>query len=242
MIKTNDSFSFKHLDWDTDFFDVKSAKAIVSGTLTLKEWQKILKLCEEYTFVSIVNMNSEPINSCFIGMNTPAYLVDTNIQFEKKVERIHQTANDVVIQNSLNRNDEILKLSNFKYSKFIEDPQLEKRNGRVVYFEWLKNAFEKEDKYFAISYNQQSKEVMGYALFSYIKNDCLIELIAVNPKFNNLGIGSKLFMAVQNEAANQNCINIRVGTQFRNLEAINFYQKVGCKQVGCHQIYHLWKE
>lgn len=233
-------FTFDKLEWDTQFFGKNSAKAALHKPLSFEEWSQLEIRFEEYEFLSIVNLNSDPTNARLIGTKTLAYLVDTNIQFEKVIAPKNQMPEEIVVQNNFNWNDNILKLTNFKYSRFIEDPELEKRKGNVVYREWLNNAFDKEDKYFAVSYEVNSKEIKGYALFSYSEEECLIELIAVAPKFDKQGIGSRLFMAVEAEAAKNKCIKIRVGTQLRNLSAINFYHKLGCKQTGCHQVYHLW--
>src|SRR5690606_7935202 len=107
--------------------------------------------------------------------------------------------------------------------------------------QWIINAFNKRDKYFALSKGDE-EEVNGFLLFSYSDNACVIELIAVSQKALKYGIGTRLFKAVENETLLQRLEKIKVGTQVRNLGAINFYHKVGCKQLGCHQVYHLWKE
>ena len=98
---------------------------------------------------------------------------------------------------------------------------------------------ERPDKFYALS-KDENGDINGFLLFSYSDNACVIELIAVSQKETKGGIGTSLFKAVEYEAHQRGYNEIKVGTQVRNMGAINFYHKVGCKQVGCHQVYHLW--
>jgi len=238
-ILTGDSATFTELKWDTEFFGVTSAKAVLYEPLTLSKWNGLKSKFNEYEFVSIENRNSNPINAQLIGKDTSAFLADVNIQFEKKLIGQLETSKNVTIHQALERNEEILKIADFKFSKFTEDLELAKRNGNQVYYHWLLNSFEKSNKYFALS-KDENGIVDGFLLHSYNDQDCLIELIAVSPNVKKSGIGTSLFKTIEISAQNRGCNIIKVGTQVRNMRAINFYNKVGCKQVGCHQVYHLW--
>jgi RimJ/RimL family protein N-acetyltransferase len=231
--------SFYELKWDTDFFGVNSAKAILHMPLSLNEWHKLQAKFRHYQFISITNQNSDPINAQLIGRDTSAFLVDVNIQFVKKLVDPFEMPKNVTIHQSLERNDQIAELADFKFSKFTEDPELANRGGDQVYSQWLINAFEKPDKFFALSRNEKDK-IDGFVLYSFSNNACVIELIAVSLKVSKGGIGTSLFKAVEYATHKQGFKEIKVGTQIRNIGAINFYHKVGCKQVGCHQVYHLW--
>lgn len=233
-----DSVTFYELDWDTKFFGVSSAKAILHRPLNLFEWDNLKDKFNKYQFISIENRNSEPINSQLIGKETTAFLVDVNIQFRKKLECTYEIPMNIEIYKELKPNSQIIDITDFSFSKFIEDPELAKRGGNQVYRQWVINSFEKIDKYFALSIN--NNEINGYILYSYKDDICYIELIAVSKKEMRKGIGTSLFRAVESEAFKHGYNEIRVGTQIRNIRAINFYHKVGCKQIGCHQIYHLW--
>lgn len=239
MDNFKNKISFYELNWDTNFFGVSSAKAILHEPLQLNEWDKLQENFKDFQFISITNQNSEPINAQLIGKNTSAFLADVNIQFVKKLTDPYEIPENITIHQSLKKINEITELADFEFSKFTEDPELAKRGGDQVYSQWLLNAFEKPDKFFALSKDENDK-VNGYVLFSFSDNASVIELIAVSPKVTKGGIGTSLFRAVE-FATNQKGYNeIRVGTQLRNIGAINFYHKQGCKQVGCHQVYHLW--
>lgn len=238
-IEVVDSLTFHELQWDTKYFGVKSAKAILHKPLNLIEWEKLKNRFNDYEFISIENRNSEPSNARLIGKDTKAYLVDVNIQFKKKIETRYEIMGNIEIYQALKLNNEIIDIAEFRFSKFIEDPELAKRGGGQVYRQWVINAFENPNKYFALSKNDNN-QINGFLLYSFKEAYCVIELIAVSENEKNKGIGTSLFKAVENEAQKCGFNEIRVGTQIRNVEAINFYHRIGCKQIGCHQIYHLW--
>jgi dTDP-4-amino-4,6-dideoxy-D-galactose acyltransferase len=231
--------TFNELKWDTEYFGITSAKAILHRPLTLNEWDDLKTRFKDYQFVSIINQNSEPVNAQFIGKETSAFLADVNIQFEKRVVVTNDIPKSVTIHQSLNRNEQILDIADFQFSKFTEDPGLAKRGGDLIYRQWLSNSFGKPDKFYAVSKDENS-DINGFILYSYSDIACVIELIAVSQRKVKAGIGTSLFKAVEYEAHQRGYSEIKVGTQVRNMGAINFYHKVGCKQIGCHQVYHLW--
>lgn len=231
---------FYDLQWDTDYFGVTCAKAILYKPLNINYWNELKKQFEKYQFVSIQNVNSEPINARLIGRDTKAFLVDVNIQFKKKLSDNYVMPGTVTIYNNMELDKKIVEMADFKISKFTEDRQLVKRGGKDVYRKWLINSFGREEKYFAIS-RDSNDEINGFLLHSYSNNSCTVELIAVSSRCTNSGVGTNLFKAIEFSALEHGCNEILVGTQVRNLRAINFYHKVGCRKVGCHQVYHLWQ-
>ena len=236
---TDSSITFCELRWDTEFFGVTCAKAVLHNAVSQKDWNELKRKFNEYQFVSIENRNSEPSNAQVIGTDIKAFLADVNIQFTKKVEVDCMLPETVRIFQAMKRDDKILELANFSYSKFKEDPELKKRGGTEVYRHWMINSFEKEDKFYAIA-KEANGEVNGFLLHSYKGKTCKVELIAVSVDTTNGGIGTNLFKALEYSANQHGCEAIRVGTQLRNTRAINFYHKIGCKHEGSHQIYHLW--
>ncbi|MFH0069898.1 GNAT family N-acetyltransferase [Peribacillus sp. NPDC056705] len=237
---TENAVTFYDLEWDTEYFGVTSAKATLNRPLSINEWVELKTKFKDYQFISIVNLNSEPENAQKIGKDTSAFLADVNIQFVKKIKGPHEVQKNITVHQSLGRNDQVIEIADFQFSKFTEDPEMAKRGGDQVYHKWLINSFDKSEKFYALS-KDETGEINGFLLHSYSDNACVIELIAVSQNVANGGIGTSLLKAVENEAHQRGCGEIRVGTQVRNIGAINFYQKVGCKQVGCHQVHHLWR-
>ncbi|MEH7252460.1 GNAT family N-acetyltransferase [Neobacillus niacini] len=234
-----DAVTFYDLEWDTEYFGIKSAKATLLKPLTINQWNELKNRFIDYQFISVVNQNSEPINAQYIGKDTSAFLADVNIQFGKKVVERYEMPNNITIQNALKRNDQVLAIADFRFSKFTEDPELAKRGGAQVYRQWLINSFDRQDKFYALS-TDENGYITGFLLYSLSGNTCLIELIVVSKTASKSGIGTGLFKAVECDIRLKGFNEVIVGTQMRNLGAINFYHKVGCKQIGCHQVYHLW--
>lgn len=239
LVSSVTAISYYDLKWDTEFFGVDCAKAVLHSSLSTMEWNELQSKFNDSQFISITNLNSDPVNAQLIGKTTTAFLADINIQFVKKLNGLYELPENITIHQSMERNNKIFEIANFKYSKFTEDQELAKRNGNQVYHQWLLNAFEKPDKHFALS-RDENQDINGFVLYSISNNYTVIELIAVSPSVTHGGVGTRLFKAVEYASHKVGINEIKVGTQSRNLGAINFYHKVGCKQVGCHQVYHLW--
>lgn len=236
----NNAITFQELDWDTNFFGVTCAKVVLHHPLKQSDWNALKMKFKNYEFISIVNENSESINAQLIGKEPNIFLADINIQFVKKInKKVSFPQNIKKISNTQKELQQMIEIADFKYSRFVEDPNFAKRGGNKIYHEWLKNSFYNSEKNFVIS-KDNNETLNGFALYSFSKNKCVIELIAVSKLKVNTGIGSSLFQAVEYNSLQKGINEILVGTQLRNLRAINFYHKVGCKQIGCHQIYHLW--
>lgn len=235
-----EAVTFYAMEWDTEYFGVSSAKAILHKPLSQTEWHKLSRKFKDYQFISIENRNAEPANARLIGKFTSAYLVDVNIQFRKNIESGERCPSTVHIYQGLEHNEKILQMADFPYSKFTEDPELAARAGYEVYHHWIANSFGKENKFFAIS-RGTFDEINGFLLHSYTDQICTIELIHVAKDFFRVGVGTSLVRSIENAAFERGCTEIGVGTQMRNLNAINFYNKVGFRQIGCHQVFHIWK-
>lgn len=233
------SITFQELNWDTEFFGVTCAKAIIYNQIKLTEWDNLKAKFQDYQFISIENRNSEPSNARLIGTTTTAFLADVNMQFKKKITTDYEKPKSIQIYRALARDERLFSIADYQYSKFITDPELARRSGAEVYWKWLSNSFEKPDKFFALAEDKDG-ELIGFVLYSYLDTTCTIELMSVSSTVTKSGIGTTMYRAIEHEACQRGCDNIRVGTQMRNKGAINFYLKNGCSLVECHQVYHLW--
>jgi len=238
--KNKTAFTLNHLDWDTDFFGVMTGKAILNQPLELKEWIALHEQLIQYELVMIENRDSEPINSQLIAAHTNAFISDIKIQLVKMINVNESLFDNVVVIEAMDTNNDVIDISDFQFSRFTSDPYLKMRGGDKVYSEWLMNSFNTRNKYFALYNNGSNGKLGGYALFSFTDSYCTIELFAVSNENIGKGIGKELFKAVEKTAHLRDVIELRVEAQFRNLRAINFYHKMGCRQVGCHEVYHLW--
>ncbi|MEQ8235509.1 MAG: GNAT family N-acetyltransferase [Syntrophomonadaceae bacterium] len=233
------AYTLNPMQWDTDFFGLSCAKAVLARPLSKEDWSELKSRLDKFQLVYLENQNSLPVNARLIGLETSAYLVDVNVQFSKQLLGTNAQTDNIQIMNPMPYEERLLDLVEYKWSRFTDDPGLSSRGGDQVYRQWLINAFNKEDKHCALSLDQNGK-IIGYLLHSYAGSACRIELIASSPDRAGRGVGTSLVKAVAQAAYQRGMEAIQVGTQLRNLVAINFYHRLGFMQVGSHQIYHLW--
>ena len=231
------------LDWDTEYFGVKSAKVILKGNVSETEQNEILNFCSKYEFVSIFNLDNNSYNNFWIGKKTKAFLTDINIQFVKQInKKLISTDKFTNIYNSYTKNQDVLKIAKeaFLYSRFYNDPNLLKEKAQNVYCHWTECAFNKSDKYFIIA--QRNGEVAGYLLFSINLeySFATIELIAVRQKYKGQKVGRSLIINLENFAYENRIKFIKVGTQVDNISAVRFYNSCDFKYLGSRSIYHYW--
>lgn len=238
-VRDDFAYTLTPMQWDTDFFGLSCAKAVLARPLSREDWNELKSRLEKFQLAYLENQNSEPWNARLIGLETSAYLVDINVQFSKRVSGTHAPADNIQISHPMPYEERLLDLAEFKWSRFTDDPGLLSRGGDQVYRQWLINAFNNEDKHWAMSLDQTGA-IMGYLLHSYAGSDCRLELLAISPDQAGRGVGGSLVKAVEVAAHGRGMEAIRVGTQLRNLNAINLYHRLGFKQVTSHQIYHLW--
>lgn len=156
--------------------------------------------------------------------------------------RLELEAGEIVICNSLEADLRLLDMAGkaFKYSRFYNDPFLPADLAADIYRQWCRDAFMREDKYFAICYREH--EPAAFLLFVPDPADgCRIELVAVGDKYRGKGIGKALLATCEAFCAGQAIGSIRVGTQADNTAAIRLYLSSGFKYSHCSSIYHLWK-
>ena len=238
-------YKIEKLIWDTKFFNINSAKVILKKEIEKTDLNKIQNYIKENNidFVTIQNNNNNEINNNVLGTWKNLYLADINVQFIKKIEEMHKNYinENIKISNDLPEDNNILNISksSFVYSRFLIDEKL--KNGNQVYEEWAKNAFNRKDKFFC--YYNTDKKTEGFVIFSIddIKRCIFIELMAIEEKYRNKGIGTSLINKLENYALKENINYIKVGTQLNNIEAQNFYIKNNFKHYKNNSIYHLIK-
>lgn len=231
----------RNLNWDSQHFDMNCGHLKVPVCYDVKKLNDALLNLEKYDFVSI---NVE--NCCLQGIEAiakqcDAVPVEVNLQFVCPVVPPQTTSSDICIQWAYPEDDDIIDIAHtaFEHSRFIRDKNLFKRGGDLIYVEWVKNAFDHQDKCFITK--KKGGRTEGFVLFS--KNDDVIrvELIAVGSNRGH-GIGKSLWSALVLKASEYGAKEIHVGTQAINHQAIAFYHKVGGRIVQTNQIFHWWKQ
>ncbi|NPV45212.1 MAG: GNAT family N-acetyltransferase [Firmicutes bacterium] len=239
------TFELLPLDWDTDYFGVKSAKVVLKKKISKVEQDRILNYCHKFHFITISNLDNNNENNVWIGKRTKAFLTDLNIQFIKHININTQSSTIdkfTNVYNSFPKNKDVLRIAQkaFLYSRFFNDPYLPKEKAQSIYLHWTDCAFNKPEKYFVIT--ERNDKIAGYLLFfiNFEKRYATIELIAVDEIFRSQSIGKSLIAKLEFFAFKKGIKSIKVGTQVDNVTAVRFYNACGFQYAGCSSIYHYW--
>ncbi|WP_286680878.1 GNAT family N-acetyltransferase [Tepidanaerobacter sp. EBM-49] len=237
-------FDVYDLDWDTQYFGLSSAKAILKSNIPKKERTTLKRYLDKFQFVTILNEDNNAYNNVWIGEETQAFLCDLNVQFMKDVGKIPSFTpiETCEIFEAYPYNEQITEIakSAFSYSRFFNDPNLSKRKAYNIYAHWVESAFDKNGKYFVVF--NKGKSVGGFLLFSINEKskDSVIELIAVNEASRGLKIGKVLLQTLEQYLCRKGIEKIKVGTQVNNISAINFYAHNNFNYESCNSVYHYW--
>ncbi|MGB4657629.1 MAG: GNAT family N-acetyltransferase [Mobilitalea sp.] len=79
----------------------------------------------------------------------------------------------------------------------------------------------------------ESNSIIGLLTYEITNDEC--EILSLDSKYENQGIGTELIKCVIDIARNQGCINLVVITTNDNINALKFYQKRGFDMV---RLYH----
>ncbi|MEH7116830.1 GNAT family N-acetyltransferase [Neobacillus vireti] len=238
-----EAYKFYNLEWDTEYFGVNSAKAILNGSVTKKDQDELLNYCKDYNFITITNINNNNHNNYWMSNIKNLFLTDVNIQFEKELHFSTECIDETTeINISYSKNEKVLNIAKnaFSFSRFFNDPFLESKKTQDIYLYWTECGFDKSDKYFVIT--KRENEIAGYMLFSINVEDrtSTIELIAVDDKFKGKKVGKSLVSGLESFLYRNNIKKIKVGTQVNNVAAANFYFSNGFRYVNCNSVYHYW--
>jgi ribosomal protein S18 acetylase RimI-like enzyme len=245
MLRINNSnrFEIYELDWDTQYFGISSAKAILKESLSENEINLIINYLSNYEFNTIINCNNDPKNNYWVGNKTNAFLTDINVQFTKQVLQNEQKIKESYkIYDIYQRDTRVLDIAynSFVYSRFFNDNRLPKDKAKNIYVHWAESAFEKNNQYFILA--EDNSKLSGFLLFMIDKNNLVstIELIAVDSIYRGQNIGKTLINNMEYFVCKKGINLIKVGTQVNNISAIKFYAKNGFKYAGSNAIYHYW--
>lgn len=231
--------------WEEETFGIKAAKVNLDNELAKENWDELNKEFKSYEMIVINNCGNNSKNNLLIGELDNCFLADINVQFEKTLSYIEGDINtNIKIVNNKKFDNSIIKIAekSFIYSRFTNDPNLDREKAKLIYVDWTKNSFDKENKYF-VTYEEGNKSI-GFIVFSISEGVATIELVAVDKEYQNKKIGKEMMIELERflfeEKSEVNLI--KVGTQSENENAIRFYHNRGFKLVKINTIYHGWNK
>ena len=135
---------------------------------------------------------------------------------------------------------ELLGLQCGKLSRFALDKRFPKGKFAELYKLWIvKSAFQKyADEVFVY---REEGNIIGFVSVKINQEKCgHIDLVVVDGKYRNLGVGSKLFDHIKAWGCSINLCKFTVATQQNNIAARRMYEKSGFLPVMIENNYHFW--
>lgn len=235
ILKKNE---FYELKWDSNYFNIPSYR--INLYTEIENINEIINKTEKYKFITIYNYKNNETNNYLLRKLSNCFLADVNVCFERKINNKENNITDknIKILNNYEGNNNILNIAkkSFQYSRFLNDKTLEKEKSTNIYYNWTKNSFNCQNKYFCLYKDK------GFLLFNIENDVATIELIAVDNNENGKGLGTKLIDSLNSFCIANNIQKIIVGTQLNNLIAQKFYLKNKFNVVQYNSIYHYWNE
>lgn len=240
----NNKYVVSKLLWDSSFFNLKVSSIYLNENIDETDWLMIDKVVQNDDLIYIKNLTKNRYNSKIISYKTNAFIVDTNIVFEKKCAQDNYIIDfDFQDLKYFFTDEPVYDLSlllDFSDSRFVVDEKLLKLGGSKVHIQWVINSYKNKDKKFL--YVVDKNYPIGFLLFSISNTIATIELISVISQYQGKKIGSLLIHLLEEYLYNEGIQFIKVGTQVSNFVALNFYIKSGFKITDTIDVYHWWKK
>ena len=223
--------SIEYLDWDSQLFDYPVGLILNPSRIDLKSVQDKIG---PYRLVYL--KSKEKLNTPFFEDVKVSFRLDVTILIKREVS-IEGQVESYSGQNLI----ELISLAmeSGKFSRFKLDRNFNGLEFEQLYFQWIINSLKKKiaDEVLLIRIDH---EIAGFITLKLNEIDCEIGLIATSPKHQRMGVGRGLINSATRFALTRGKGLLSVPTQLSNINAMNFYRKMGFVEVNRTYIYHIW--
>jgi dTDP-4-amino-4,6-dideoxy-D-galactose acyltransferase len=227
---------FKHLEWDSEFFERKIGKLEIGNFTTILEINnKILEL-QSIDYQLIYLVSSKELFEFENNLKDKKVTFSTS-DFKIKNENINVTclSKDFPLEPILID----LALQSGEFSRFKLDEDIPKEKFVELYRSWIANSLNHIIADEVIVFNDD--EIKGLVSYKIKDNALDIGLIAVDTNSRGKNIGTQLINYLKNISKAKMLSKINVVTQLDNKLACNFYRKNNFEISNIQYIYHIWK-
>ncbi|MFA5203907.1 MAG: GNAT family N-acetyltransferase [Lentisphaeria bacterium] len=231
--------NYRLLEWDSRFFGMRVAQAIVDSTLESHRLSECLKYSDaEVIYVVLPSNIVELYRPVLENFSSQCY--DRKITFKKPVNSTFATWDRSIIETTTEQ-EELLQLAyaSGHLSRFFLDPRFNP-HFKALYGEWLRKALREEgSKVFVLS---DFHCVQGMVTASVENGVGKIGLLAINEKYRGKGFGMRLLKQCEAYYDSLCARTCTVVTQKTNIAACNLYHKMGYIIENEQDIWHIWKK
>lgn len=228
--------NIEYLEWDSNFFKLKVGKISYENVKHLEYLHEIKN--SNYDLIYIFNKINNPYTNLI-----NSYLVDTKLNFTRKInnERLPLIDKNITLYESNICSKEIVNLCivSGEYSRYKLDERFKESDFINLYTTWVENALNRTKKEKIFIYTEGGQDV-GLIIVSFKEKIAVIEILAVDENHRGKGIAKKIINAALLEGVKNNCTEIRVATQKKNLPSSQLYSSCGFEIFEATDIYHLW--
>jgi len=236
-----DSYLFRYLDWDSNFFKRPCYMFDVDKSHITKP-AKIVDLIQtklDGAFVAVKIVSSYDCNFVQALQKSGFRYIDTEITLEfGEKPRVFEHNNTIkIIKQERNEDLPYEKLGSvFSLTRFHSDPYIPSDKADLIWVNYLKNFVINETHHMYVALVQG--EVAGVVLVNIEKKKIMLFYLVAMSSFQNAGVGTKL---VQEVVLNSEGSAIQTETQVKNLRALNFYIRNGFTKIySTCTVMHRW--
>jgi len=224
--------NLRKLEWDSQLFGYPVGSQVYYSDIDLSSFPS------EYSDFRVVYLTSkEKLNLSFFE--------DVKVYFELELSHMHSDVQPEFkgeVEPYIGKgNQELIALAfeSGKFSRFSVDQNFNAFEFEKLYFQWIIKSLSKEIAEEVLLVHIDGI-IAGFVSLKINDHLCEIGLLATSSDFRRQGVGKQLIDASVSFAVRHGKSKLVVPTQLRNLDALNFYGKMGFKESSRDFIYHIW--
>ena len=236
-----DSYHFRYLEWDSNFFkrpcymfDVENSNITKSGTIDDQIQTRLngafvtVKINSSYDYNFVQNLQK----SGFRYIDT-----EVTLEFSEKPKTLEYNDAIQIIKPDCKMDLPYEALGSvYSMTRFHTDPHISGDKADLIWVNYLKNYV--IDDYHRMYVALVHGEVAGVVLVNIEKEQVMLFYVAVMSSYQNSGVGKQL---VQKVVSDYKDSTIRTGTQVKNVRALNFYIRNGFSKIyKTRTVMHKW--
>lgn len=225
----------KKLEWDSQFFGFHV------GDVFLEEDFSESKVFNSDYF-SFIQFRSRNWFEIISDTHSLSY-TETKIIFNKILNESNSLEDGIIDFDDSPLTDNSLydlAYESGKFSRYKLDKKFSEDRFKKLYQIWIENSINKS---FAskIFYIKEKENILGFVTVKINEVKAQIGLIAVSTNAQGKGLGKKLLLKTENYCLENNIKTLQIPTQFENIAACKFYEKMGYQISDKIIVKHYWK-
>ncbi len=236
-----DSYHFRYLEWDSNFFKRPCYMFDVENS-NITKFDKIADEIQTRfngAFVTVKIDSSYDYHFVQTLQKSGFRYIDTEItlEFDEKPRALECNNTIEIIKPDRNKDLPYEELGSvYSLTRFHSDPHISSGKADLIWVNYLKNFV--IDNYHHMYVALVNGEIAGVVLVNIEKRQVMLFFVAVMSSVRNAGVGTKLVQEIVRSFEDS---AIRTGTQVKNVRALNFYIRNGFNKIyTTRTVMHRW--